>query len=69
MCGRKDPLWHDRWAEKLVWVRPVKAILSAKDGESGRWRFGLGEGWLQVSCHGRRVRSISSLVLNMRCVM
>ena len=34
MCGRKDPLWHNRRAEKLIWVKTVKAILRAKDGES-----------------------------------
>jgi hypothetical protein len=33
MCGRKDPLWHNRWAEKLVLVKPEKVVLSAKDGE------------------------------------
>ena len=35
MCGRKDPLWQNRWAESLGLGKPVKAILSAKDDESG----------------------------------
>lgn len=48
MCGRKDPLWQNRssrWAEPLLLARPVKAILSAKDGEVLSW------GRLVCSCH------------------
>jgi hypothetical protein len=66
MCGRKDPLWHNRRAEKLIWVKTVKAILRAKDGESVSL-------WVEADgrCHvvGGDAEYLLALVLNMRCAM